>query len=432
MAYYIFTSSEIGKRYEEIINVSNDEIFKIGDFVSFNTNDDQMIGILMSIECNPEYTYLNDNAGTVYFSVGNIICVFPDFDNGLCIKKKIKSVKHASIQSKYFEIIYTTGGLPIAVKHNTTNKILDMSGFYNNSLINVHKVAQCHCCYETIDPGDYYITGNHNMCEHTFCSNCIEQTMKANLEKYIFSLDCIHTDGCQYLFNINKIKKCLKNQDNLKRFEDIVEINEVYNKSKKINNFQICPNCKKYGCVTNNKKKFYDCIKCKFSWCRKCRLEAHAKRECWSFDRNTKKEHVINLINEVISWHQTDKCPACNKFYQKTDGCNHMTCPCGAEFCYQCNTLYKKNFVGKYKKACWCNGTIRTHDVKREENIDKVIDKCSEIMRNNIKNGASKHNKIIKEVMIANNYVVPKNVEQTDIFDDIHYQINLFYDCVFG
>jgi hypothetical protein len=30
------------------------------------------------------------------------------------------------------------------------------------------------------------------------------------------------------------------------------------------------------------------------------------------------------------------RCPACRMFIEKTEGCNHMTCLCGHQFCFIC------------------------------------------------------------------------------------------------
>lgn len=37
---------------------------------------------------------------------------------------------------------------------------------------------------------------------------------------------------------------------------------------------------------------------------------------------------------------QIQQCPTCWKWIQRTEGCNHMTCVCGKEFCYVCGKAY--------------------------------------------------------------------------------------------
>ena len=36
------------------------------------------------------------------------------------------------------------------------------------------------------------------------------------------------------------------------------------------------------------------------------------------------------------------QCPKCQFWVEKNTGCNHMTCMCGMQFCYQCGGNYPK------------------------------------------------------------------------------------------
>lgn len=46
-------------------------------------------------------------------------------------------------------------------------------------------------------------------------------------------------------------------------------------------------------------------------------------------------ELTLHWLNE-----QTTLCPGCGSRIEKTDGCDHMTCLCGYEFCYQCGETH--------------------------------------------------------------------------------------------
>lgn len=34
------------------------------------------------------------------------------------------------------------------------------------------------------------------------------------------------------------------------------------------------------------------------------------------------------------------QCPFCRFWVEKTEGCDHMRCRCGKEFCYKCGGIY--------------------------------------------------------------------------------------------
>jgi hypothetical protein len=84
------------------------------------------------------------------------------------------------------------------------------------------------------------------------------------------------------------------------------------------------------------------CAKCLTCFCGLCRRpwelgsQSHFKVACATYRRripfrgeDTDFEFVAQLANARI-------CPGCSLRTERTDGCNHMTCPCGYEWCYIC------------------------------------------------------------------------------------------------
>ena len=47
-------------------------------------------------------------------------------------------------------------------------------------------------------------------------------------------------------------------------------------------------------------------------------------------------------------------CPTCNLTINKTDGCHHMTCLCGTQFCWVCEYIQKD--LDTYKHQSYCRG----------------------------------------------------------------------------
>ena len=48
---------------------------------------------------------------------------------------------------------------------------------------------------------------------------------------------------------------------------------------------------------------------------------------------------------ELVLWAmgvKAQRCSRCKYWVEKNDGCNHMTCRCGYEFCYICGDKYRE------------------------------------------------------------------------------------------
>ena len=76
------------------------------------------------------------------------------------------------------------------------------------------------------------------------------------------------------------------------------------------------------------------CDNCRVETCVDCRQRAHPNDTC---KQNNAAEQVKNLARSQ-GW-QT--CPACKRIIELAFGCNHMTCYCGCEFCYECAARWK-------------------------------------------------------------------------------------------
>ncbi|XP_060116913.1 E3 ubiquitin-protein ligase RNF216-like [Heteronotia binoei] len=81
---------------------------------------------------------------------------------------------------------------------------------------------------------------------------------------------------------------------------------------------------------------------CEKTTCRKCRglWEEHKDMTC---DELAEKDNVKyrTSIEEKMTAALVQKCPNCAVSVMKMDGCNHLFCRCGAEFCHLCRGAAK-------------------------------------------------------------------------------------------
>ncbi|KAK8156557.1 hypothetical protein BKA80DRAFT_337170 [Phyllosticta citrichinensis] len=95
------------------------------------------------------------------------------------------------------------------------------------------------------------------------------------------------------------------------------------------------------------------CPKCKMATCSLCKGEAHGLGEC------PKDEQTLQLLRlaEELKW---QRCYQCRAMIEIDTGCYHMTCKCGAEWCYVCGMRWKD---------CTCPMFDEHHLLRRAENV---------------------------------------------------------------
>mmetsp|Transcript_7625 Transcript_7625/g.16514 ORF Transcript_7625/g.16514 Transcript_7625/m.16514 type:complete len:421 (+) Transcript_7625:104-1366(+) len=120
------------------------------------------------------------------------------------------------------------------------------------------------------------------------------------------------------------------------------------------------------SCTTKWIKKQEDSGQATSATCPYCRANIHDDDVIAILGRPFKqREALTRPANEEIDdltlqWFndQTKLCPGCGSRVEKLDGCDHMTCLCGCEFCFGCGSM-----------RCLCNGDEGTTYPTEEEPI---------------------------------------------------------------
>jgi hypothetical protein len=78
------------------------------------------------------------------------------------------------------------------------------------------------------------------------------------------------------------------------------------------------------------------CPTCHNVLCTHCQQPAHP----WA--PACEQEGDGDMIDHLLQEHGWQRCPGCTAVVELSFGCNHMTCRCGAEFCYECGVGWKR------------------------------------------------------------------------------------------
>ncbi|KAG2491448.1 hypothetical protein HYH03_010234 [Edaphochlamys debaryana] len=86
------------------------------------------------------------------------------------------------------------------------------------------------------------------------------------------------------------------------------------------------------------------CPACNRMFCLRCNIPGwHKGYTCAQFQalpphlRSAEDAATLALAAK----HSWKKCPSCQEVVERSEGCKHMKCRCGADFCYGCGALYK-------------------------------------------------------------------------------------------
>lgn len=203
---------------------------------------------------------------------------------------------------------------------------------------------ECLCCY-----GDYPVSVL-NSCDngHEVCSDCIQRYVSEQCDgngSTVFK--CIASSDCDCRYSLVFLEKVLSPTLN-KRAAELVAMEEIRKASGDGNDdsFWKCPTCSYMGFI-EGKYPWIACPQCNLAYCTSCNV-SHPNRTCEEYRREqVMGQDPKHLVAEAMSRATQRSCPRCNQNFIIGDGCNKITCACGAKCCYLCGVA-----VADYSHFC--------------------------------------------------------------------------------
>lgn len=154
---------------------------------------------------------------------------------------------------------------------------------------------------------------------------------------------------CQEVFSLSVLQKALK-ANTFSKWLSRIQIAEI--ERADIDGLEQCPFCP-FATIMDSapeENKVFNCQNpdCGKESCRLCKEMSHIPLRCEEVEKDAevrKRTYIENKMTEAM----IRKCWKCSKPFVKTDGCNKMTCECGASMCYLCREPVRdyKHFVGQ-------------------------------------------------------------------------------------
>ena len=227
------------------------------------------------------------------------------------------------------------------------------------SYYNYDKPKECGICGDTIESQDAYKV--KLSCNHYFCLDCWENYLKEKINNLnVAKISCMQ-HGCSVVLTELFIKKILNTNDELvKKYEKFLKKQKLLMSNK---NIKFCPfpDCDGYAEKKDKNNKY---VKCNFDheFCFECLNKPHGTQKC---------EELIDKEFEEWKKHKIVKrCPNCQMWTEKNEGCNHMTCvECKFQWCWLCQKKYE---YGHYNYGS-CKG-LQFEKEQDEEKIKKMLE----------------------------------------------------------
>ncbi|GLT59929.1 hypothetical protein SLA2020_327220 [Shorea laevis] len=194
-------------------------------------------------------------------------------------------------------------------------------------------------------------------CSHKFCSHCMRTYVDGKVQSSQVPVRCPQL-RCKYYISITECRSFLPlaSYESLERAlaeADVLSSERIY-----------CPypNCSvlldPHECLSarassssQSDNSSVECPVCQRFICVECGVPWHSSMSCEEFQSLPLEERdaadiTLHRLAQNNRWR---RCQQCRRMIELTQGCYHMTCWCGHEFCYSCGAEYRDS-----QQTCQC------------------------------------------------------------------------------
>lgn len=239
--------------------------------------------------------------------------------------------------------------------HQVPQTAETQQGRGNCSANSVHRPVQkqtqkCIICLDDFPARDMLSAGNGGPstrsaalgCHHLACRFCIQQYVRQQLAGRKYPLVC-PSYGCGKTLQHETLAVLLAGHSrDLQVLEQLQEESAIPPSQRLYCPYNTCSALMKKS-NRHRRDEPATCSQCSQSFCPTCLLPGwHEGYSCAAFQqlpphqRSVEDAQMLRLVDQNHWKH----CPACSIVVERTQGCNHMQCRCGASFCYACGQKY--------------------------------------------------------------------------------------------
>ncbi|KAJ0763885.1 putative transcription factor C2H2 family [Helianthus annuus] len=197
----------------------------------------------------------------------------------------------------------------------------------------------CKICLEKHESWQMF---TNSTCSHSFCYDCTAKHATTQIQSKHKTIACPGIN-CNSTLDSNMLRLIIPRETLIKWDEFLCE--SLIPESQKL----YCPftDCSVLliNDDTSNGVTKINCPVCQRSFCKVCRVPWHSELSCKEFGK-LKGKNVDEMAVALAKKKKWKKCPNCNYFVEKAEGCVHITCRCKYEFCYTCGAKWSHSHYG--------------------------------------------------------------------------------------
>ncbi|XP_067009558.2 E3 ubiquitin-protein ligase RNF216 [Anabrus simplex] len=189
-------------------------------------------------------------------------------------------------------------------------------------------LLECACCFNNeLLPEDVTTCSSG----HLFCVECVTRGAEAWIGEGRTRFPCYVE--CTGEFSLTTLQCVLKPTvfSSLLLRKQLIEVTEAG-----ISDIETCPFCD-FVTIPPEGAKVFNCLNplCMKDSCRACKEPNHIPLRCNEVEK-PEEIRMRQYIEDKMTQALVRECWKCKRKFIKQDGCNKMTCTCGARMCYLC------------------------------------------------------------------------------------------------
>ncbi|KAK6081044.1 IBR domain-containing protein [Seiridium cupressi] len=189
------------------------------------------------------------------------------------------------------------------------------------------KLVECVACLDDEIPST---KAAKLKCKHHMCHSCMKRVFKVSIKDPQHMPPKCCTEDPIPVEHVDRLFDTSFKRTWNRKFAEYSTRNRIYCPSKRCGEW-IKPNRIQ---KLRDGRKIAKCGHCKTEVCCACNSKWHRSKDCPG-DEGT------NEILEQAKEYGWQRCYSCKEMVELKEGCNHMTCRCGAEFCMICGVKWK-------------------------------------------------------------------------------------------